>query len=140
MAANPKTKRKAGEADKLIGRRIRAARLDAVHSQGGLGEAVGVSFQQVQKWENGTNRVTASNLVEIARTLDRPVAYFIADLIEPGDWGVTDVQLKMLDALEGDSTLFLEHFTNMTPIQRASISVVVTDLADAYKHRSASTE
>ncbi len=45
-------------------------------SQTKLGEAIGVTFQQVQKYENGTNRVGSSNLFKIARVLDVPVGYF----------------------------------------------------------------
>jgi transcriptional regulator with XRE-family HTH domain len=48
-------------------------------SQTALGEAVGVSFQQVQKYEIGINRIGASRLLEIARTLQVPAAFFFDD-------------------------------------------------------------
>ena len=60
--------------DRVIGRRIRAAREAAGLGQVALGEAVGVTFQQVQKYENGKNRVTAARLFEICRVLKVPIA------------------------------------------------------------------
>lgn len=53
----------------MVGERIRARRHVLEISQAALGEAIGVSFQQVQKYERGTNRVSASTLCHIARTL-----------------------------------------------------------------------
>jgi transcriptional regulator with XRE-family HTH domain len=51
-------------------------------SQTDLGHAVGVTFQQVQKYEKGTNRISASRLQQIARVLQVPVTYFFDDLTE----------------------------------------------------------
>jgi transcriptional regulator with XRE-family HTH domain len=49
-------------------------------SQEKLGEALGLTFQQVQKYERGANRIGASRLLEIARVLDVPVAFFYDDV------------------------------------------------------------
>ena len=49
-------------------------------SQGKLGEALGLTFQQVQKYERGANRIGASRLLEIARVLDVPVTFFFDDV------------------------------------------------------------
>lgn len=65
--------RSANEADVTRGKRIRACRLAAEMSQETLGEKLGVSFQQVQKYEKGTNRVSANRLEQIAAALDVPV-------------------------------------------------------------------
>ena len=62
--------------DRHIGQRIRMARWEAVLSQTALGDEVGIAFQQVQKYENGTSRVAASRLWDIAGVLKVPVAYF----------------------------------------------------------------
>ena len=56
--------------DVAVGARIRTIRKSRGLSQGALGAALGLTFQQVQKYERGANRVSASKLVEIARTLD----------------------------------------------------------------------
>jgi transcriptional regulator with XRE-family HTH domain len=62
--------------DQLIGRNIRLYRLRRGLSQTALGDQIGVSFQQVQKYENAANRVPASRLVHIARLLDMPMDAF----------------------------------------------------------------
>ncbi len=56
--------------DAEVGRRIRMRRVWMDKSQQALGEAIGVTFQQVQKYEKGTNRVGASRLQQIATALD----------------------------------------------------------------------
>ncbi len=68
--------KKASLVDVHVGLRIRAARLAAGLSQERLGNALGVTFQQVQKYEKGANRVGAGRLSDIARVLSVPVAYF----------------------------------------------------------------
>jgi transcriptional regulator with XRE-family HTH domain len=73
--------------DRYVGARVRARRVGIRLSQTRLGEAIGVTFQQVQKYENGTNRIGASNLYKIARTLGVDVTYFfegVQDLPEAG--------------------------------------------------------
>jgi DNA-binding XRE family transcriptional regulator len=62
--------------DVHVGLRIRAARLASGLSQERLGTALGVTFQQVQKYEKGANRVGAGRLSDIARALSVPVSYF----------------------------------------------------------------
>ena len=52
--------------DKFVGSRVRARRVGLRISQTKLGDAIGVTFQQVQKYENGTNRIGASNLFKIS--------------------------------------------------------------------------
>jgi len=65
--------------DIAVGMRIRLEREAKQMSQGKLGDALGVSFQQVQKYEKGTNRVSASRLTDIARILGTPVERLISD-------------------------------------------------------------
>ena len=62
--------------DKYVGSRVRARRVGLRISQTKLGEAIGVTFQQVQKYENGANRIGASNLYKISKTLGVDVAFF----------------------------------------------------------------
>jgi len=62
--------------DALVGARLRSRRKQLKMSQERLGKEIGVSFQQVQKYENGTNRIGAGRLAEISKVLDVPVAYF----------------------------------------------------------------
>ncbi len=60
--------------DRMVGLNIRIFRLARDMSQTELGKAIGVSFQQVQKYENGHNRVGSSRLAKIAETLGVPVS------------------------------------------------------------------
>ena len=62
--------------DKHVGSRMRTRRLLAGMSQEKLGEALGITFQQIQKYEKGTNRISASRLQQAAKVLAVPVDYF----------------------------------------------------------------
>lgn len=62
--------------DRHVGLRIRMRRKEMGVSQERLAEALGITFQQVQKYERGANRVSASKLWEIAGALRTPVSYF----------------------------------------------------------------
>ena len=64
------------DVDRLVGLRITALRKARGLSQTALGTAVGVTFQQVQKYEKGVNRVGAARLQQIATALDVPVTFF----------------------------------------------------------------
>ena len=66
--------------DKHVGARLRAARLEAGKSQTQVAEALGVTFQQLQKYEKGTNRMSAGTLHELSRLLDTPVQFFFDGL------------------------------------------------------------
>ena len=85
--------RSAGKPDVELGKRIRLRRVEQRVSQAELGEKLGVSFQQVQKYEKGVNRVGASRLQQIASALEVPVMFFYDG----------DVKSK-----EVDSLLFLD--------------------------------
>lgn len=62
--------------DVHVGQRVRQRRWMLGMTQTQLGDLVGIKFQQVQKYETGTNRVSASRLWDIASTLEVPVAFF----------------------------------------------------------------
>ncbi|MEZ7844439.1 MAG: helix-turn-helix transcriptional regulator [Rhodospirillales bacterium] len=66
--------------DAEIGRRLRQARLVENLTQDGLAQKLNISFQQVQKYENGTNRVSSSRLWAISRVLGLPIIYFYEGL------------------------------------------------------------
>ena len=85
--------RSPGAVDVHVGARVRLRRQILRMSQETLAKALGITFQQVQKYERGSNRVGASRLWKIAKTLDVPVNYFFEGL-EDAPTGV---------ALEADS-------------------------------------
>jgi len=66
--------------DVHVGRRLRQARFLAGMSQEELGAGIGVSFQAVQKYEHGENRLSASRLYKAARLLERPISFFFEEL------------------------------------------------------------
>lgn len=59
-----------------VGERVRTRRLLAGLSQDAFASYLGVTFQQIQKYEKGANRISASRLYRIARVLDAPITYF----------------------------------------------------------------
>jgi transcriptional regulator with XRE-family HTH domain len=74
-----RTKKPPDPLDQLIGRNIRFYRIENGLSQTGLAESIGVTFQQLQKYENAANRVPASRLIRIARALNVPVPILWTD-------------------------------------------------------------
>ena len=89
--ASPKT---ATEADRVVGLRIETLRKAKGLSQTALGAAVGVTFQQIQKYEKGLNRVGAGRLGEIARVLEVPVVSFYEE-----EGGAGDSRAEIFDFL-----------------------------------------
>jgi transcriptional regulator with XRE-family HTH domain len=69
--------------DVHVGARVRQRRILLGMTQTALGKAVGLTFQQVQKYENGGNRISSSRLFEFAKILNVPVSYFF-DEMAPG--------------------------------------------------------
>jgi transcriptional regulator with XRE-family HTH domain len=69
--------------DVHVGSRVRLRRTLLGMSQERLGDAIGLTFQQVQKYERGANRIGASRLYDLSRVLDVPVSFFFDDL-SPG--------------------------------------------------------
>jgi transcriptional regulator with XRE-family HTH domain len=78
--------------DKHVGSRVRMRRMMLGMSQEKLGDALGLTFQQVQKYEKGTNRIGASRLQQISQILQVPVAFFFegAPSIHPLPEGMKD--------------------------------------------------
>ncbi len=65
--------------DSYVGSRVRVRRKMLGMSQEQLGEKLGITFQQVQKYEKGTNRIGASRLFDVARLLQVPISFFFPD-------------------------------------------------------------
>lgn len=80
--------------DVHVGQRMRRRRLALGMTMQLIADRIGVKFQQIQKYESGANRVSASRLWEIAAVLDVPVSYFFHGLTEDGspkDWELPDI-------------------------------------------------
>jgi transcriptional regulator with XRE-family HTH domain len=74
-----KDPRSPGKHDVELGKRIRLRRVEMDFSQAELADKIGVTFQQVQKYEKGSNRVGAARLQRVATALDVPVTFFFDD-------------------------------------------------------------
>lgn len=82
-AVRPRARAKGGlphPVDAHVGGRVRLRRMLLQMSQEKLGEAIGLTFQQVQKYERGANRVSASRLHDLSRVLDVPISFFFDDM------------------------------------------------------------
>jgi transcriptional regulator with XRE-family HTH domain len=93
--------------DVEVGRRIRARRLECWLTQQELAQGLGVTFQQVQKYEKGINRVSAGRLLGICNLLQVPITFFY-DSAAPARSGETRLKpSRLFDLLENRDTLQL---------------------------------
>jgi transcriptional regulator with XRE-family HTH domain len=89
------------QVDVDVGRRIRIQRKNKGLSQSGLADALGITFQQVQKYEKGTNRVGASRISHIAQILEVPVAFFFdGNQPQAGEEGSIDHETKATELMK----------------------------------------
>ena len=78
--------------DTHVGAKVKTRRLMLGLSQEELANSIGLTFQQVQKYEKGTNRISVSRLMDISRALKTPVDYFIEGC--SGAWGAKKLSIK----------------------------------------------
>ncbi|MCI0755236.1 helix-turn-helix domain-containing protein [Teichococcus vastitatis] len=81
--------------DVHVGSRVRLRRTLLGMSQEKLGEALGLTFQQVQKYERGVNRIGASRLFDLARVLDVPIGFFFDDMPDAMGGGTTALRARL---------------------------------------------
>jgi len=114
--------------DHYVGRRMKQRRDQLRMSQEKLGELLGISFQQVQKYERGLNRVSASRLFEVARVMGVAVDYFFDGLegqSEEGETAEKPLALATLMSIPGALDV-LGHYAEITTSSRRRM---VLDLA-----------
>jgi transcriptional regulator with XRE-family HTH domain len=87
--------KRATPTDALVGQNVRICRLEKKLSQGELGRRIGVTFQQVQKYENGANRIGAGRLTQIAGVLGVPLAALFDGAVTVGDAGLRSAREMM---------------------------------------------
>jgi transcriptional regulator with XRE-family HTH domain len=112
--------------DKYVGSRVRMRRIMLGMSQEKLGEALGLTFQQVQKYEKGTNRVGASRIQQIAEILQIPVSF----LFEGGPSGTVNAD----GTIEGPSPSYVSDF--LATSEGLALTRAFTRLSDAKLRRS----
>lgn len=103
--------------DTHVGKRIRHRRWMLGVTQQQLAETVGIKFQQVQKYETGANRVSASRLWDISRALEVPVSFFFEGLEDDGR--TSDVPADFLD--NKDALQLIRAYYAMPEAQRRQI-------------------
>ena len=112
--------------DKYVGSRVRMRRIMLGMSQEKLGEALGLTFQQVQKYEKGTNRVGASRIQQISEILQVPVSF----LFEGGPSGTVGAE----GFAEGTSPAYVSDF--LATSEGLALTRAFTRIADAKLRRS----
>jgi len=119
------TKKKPSARDEEIGRRIRTRRLALGMSQTVLGEKLGITFQQVQKYEKGTNRIGSGRLEELARILGIPVGFFF-----DGDAIANDARSVFALADTAQAMRLLKAFLEIrSPVARQALVNLAVDIA-----------
>lgn len=113
-------KKQANPIDGQVGNRVRLRRMLIGMSQERLGELLGLTFQQVQKYEKGVNRIGAGRLFEVAHILDVPIDYFYEDVSiqHAGARGVAE---------EGNSTPVMKFISSPEGLQ---LSLAFTRIRD----------
>ena len=115
--------------DAYVGKRIKLKRTLLGLSQSDLAEALDITFQQVQKYERGKNRVSSSKLYEISHALNVPVNYFFDDFSKKSN-NLDDKELISADALK-----LLKYFNAIEDTSiRKSIIGHVRAMSKAYNH------
>lgn len=114
--------------DVALGAAVRIRRRSLGISQEGLAEQCGVSFQQIQKYENGANRISFSRLVQIARALRCRVVDLMDVLDQPEGSGGADLEILTRMRTPGAMEL-LTAFECLTPETRSSLLGLVRTLA-----------
>lgn len=99
-----KAARKIDPVDIYLGAKLRRARLERGVSQTGLGKAIGLTFQQIQKYENGSNRMSASALAKMAAELSAPISYFFKGLPDHLAERLTDQNVVQFQAKDQENT------------------------------------
>lgn len=107
--------------DLRIGARVRQRRLELGMSQAALAAQLRLTFQQIQKYENGINRVSASTLIEIARALNAPTAWFLEEASSSRD--------QLISGVDGLAALAREVIKDSTAdVQLSFANAVLGDL------------
>jgi transcriptional regulator with XRE-family HTH domain len=116
--------------DVHVGRALRARRQELGQSQSDLAEALGVSFQQIQKYERGANRISASMMFRAARAQQVAPAYYFEGL-EPGERAPPTAEaLEVRTWLAGGQAWALgEAMRRMSPAARAALLQFARDVA-----------
>jgi transcriptional regulator with XRE-family HTH domain len=119
----------ASDMDKMIGHRLRAFRLAAKMSQTNLGNILGVTFQQIQKYENGKNRLSGSRLIQAAAALNVMPGDILGDKNRTGNNNGHD---RFAALAEPAVNLMVRAMMKLSVHQRKATARAMTDLIEAF--------
>lgn len=123
LTSTPKiTLENAAAVDNFVGQQVRALRTVKGLTQTDLGRACGISFQQIQKYEKGANRISASKLALIAQVLEAPISQFF-----PGH-----VDTAPAPVLSSSEARVLRALRNMEPGVREATATLVINAGGAF--------
>jgi transcriptional regulator with XRE-family HTH domain len=118
--------------DVEVGHRVRALRLEKGMSQGKLGDQLGVTFQQIQKYEKGTNRIGAGRLQRIAEIFNVPVSAFFAN---PGSKAPSDSLFELVDA-SAALRLLRAYSRISSPALKQALTTLAEEIAEQSPRRA----
>jgi len=109
--------------DQAVGRRLRVRRVELGMSQTAVADGIGVTFQQVQKYERAANRMSASRLLDLAELLKVPIEYFFEELeiVDPSEPARISIN-KTIGEL-------VEHYYKIDRSCRVRLSALIGDAA-----------
>jgi transcriptional regulator with XRE-family HTH domain len=139
----PKKKGRANSIDENVGVQLRQRRALLGLSQEKLAEQVGITFQQIQKYENGANRISASRLYEFSKVLDIPVSFFFENFSnnENANPGLADNEQSLFegpdDVMRRKETLELirVYYSIENPKLRKDLFKLVRSMAENLKNQ-----
>ena len=122
--------------DKYVGLRVRGRRKELKLSQEALAARLGLTFQQIQKYERGTNRISAGRLHELARALDASIMYFyrgVEEVIGGLASGVAEEADDFAVSIDEDAVALVSAFHSIPDLDlRKSILSMVRKSAEAF--------
>ncbi len=129
--SSPYKKGKPHDVDIHVGSRVRLRRSALGLSQDQLGAAIGLSFQQVQKYERGANRIGASRLYEMSKVLQTPISYFFEEFGEMGLAEDSDSSYQPDPVIKREALELMRAYHQITDVkQRKKILKLVQALAE----------
>lgn len=127
-----KTSRRLDPLDVLVGKRIRTQRLARKMSQSELGKHLGITFQQIQKYESGVNRVGAGRLQSIAKMFELPVSVFFGEDSATQDASVETNETVLNFLNTARAMKLVKDFSRVKdPAMQQAIVALVEKIADA---------
>lgn len=120
----------ANPGDIHVGQKVRMFRLAAGFSQEKLGDALDITFQQVQKYEKGVNRIGAGRLRDIARILSVPISAFYDGLDQPSSSEASVNAAVLQNAATRDGVRVLTALAKLSNTHRRNVVILVENIAE----------